>query len=398
MPPENRELSWSSCCTPSGTIWASLGSLRTIGSRGAIGPSPRTTTVSRKIVSSSPAASGWTAPVPSGSCTGTCARSSQPSGPSTSSMMPPCWVMPEAISSRTSPQMPSFLGAAKACSWTALSRSTTVAATIASPATSTRSSMPSTPGTKMPPRSTRPSPGFETSEMSHGPSGRGAGGRFVRREPFSAPVPSSSSATCSASRASSAVSSAEPLFLRRPNTSTSFPVGYDRSVAVPTLGVTARDAVHRGVAAGGSEAPLGPRRAGEFRHLVEAHLLDLLDDQLGNPVEPFEPHGLAWIEIDHDDLDLPTVPGIDRPWGVHEGHSAAGGEAGAGVHEGGVPVGQGDRHPGGEHRPFARGQLRGLGGDQVGTGVTGVSVAGDRHVRVDPADEYVDGVAHQGFT
>lgn len=131
---------------------------------------------------------------------------------------------------------------------------------------------------------------------------------------------------------------------------------------------------------------------------MEAHLLDLLDDQLGNPVEPFEPHGLAWIEIDHDDLDLPTVPGIDRPWGVHEGHSAAGGEAGAGVHEGGVPVGQGDRHPGGEHRPFARSQLRGLGGDQVGTGVTGVSVAGDRHVRVDPADEYVDGVAHQGFT
>ncbi|CAM5561931.1 hypothetical protein SMICM304S_07926 [Streptomyces microflavus] len=89
-------------------------------------------------------------------------------------MMPPCWVMPEAISSRTSPQMPCRLGAAKACSWTALSRSTTVAATIASPATSTLSSMPSTPGTKMPPRSTRPSPGWETSEKSGsvGPGGR----------------------------------------------------------------------------------------------------------------------------------------------------------------------------------------------------------------------------------
>ncbi len=55
--------------------------------------------------------------------------------------------MPDAISSRTSPQMPSDLGAANAWSWTALSRSTTVAATIDSPATSTRSSMPSTPGT-----------------------------------------------------------------------------------------------------------------------------------------------------------------------------------------------------------------------------------------------------------
>ncbi|CAM5373760.1 hypothetical protein SGRIM128S_07110 [Streptomyces griseomycini] len=47
---------------PRGTIWASFGSFRTIGSRGAIGPSPRTTTVSRKICSSSPAACGCTAP------------------------------------------------------------------------------------------------------------------------------------------------------------------------------------------------------------------------------------------------------------------------------------------------------------------------------------------------
>ena len=171
--------------------------------------------------------------MPSGSCTGTWARSSQPSGPSTSSMTPPCWVMPEAISSRTSPQMPSFLGAAKACSWTALSRSTTVAATIASPATSTRSSMPSTPGTKRPPRSTRPSPGSRTSETSQGPSGRGSGSsltrsRLARSSSASASTPST---TCSASPAAS---SAAPFFLRRPNTSLSFPVGYDRSVSIPT--------------------------------------------------------------------------------------------------------------------------------------------------------------------
>lgn len=95
--------------------------------------------------------------------------------------------------------------------------------------------------------------------------------------------------------------------------------------------------------------PLGPRRAGKFRHLVEAHLLDLLDDQLGDPVESFEPHTLARVQIDHDHLDLSTVPGIHRPGGIHQRQSAARGQPRAGVHKGRVAVGQRDRHPGGQH-------------------------------------------------
>ena len=175
--------------------------------------------------------------VPSGSCTGTWARSSQPSGPSTSSMMPPCWVMPEAISSRTSPQMPSFLGAAKACSCTALSPQhdgggdDRVArdldpqlhaldtgheqAAEVDPALAGLGYLGDVPGAVGPRRRRKVHPA--------GPP-RLVGVRRASR----------SSTTCSASPAASAASSAEPLFLRRPNTSLSFPVGNDRSVSIPT--------------------------------------------------------------------------------------------------------------------------------------------------------------------
>src|SRR4051812_43675714 len=313
--------------------------------------------------------------------------------------------MPEPISSRTSPQMPSRLGAAKACSWMALSRSTTVAATIASPATSTRSSMPSTPGTNRPPRSTRPSAGSRTSELSQGPSGpsgRGSGSSRTRARSTSSASASTLSTTCSASPAAS---SAAPFFLRRPNTSLSFPVGYDRSVSIPTrcaahggLCACIAPVAHGGVTAGGPEAPLGPRRVGKLRDLLEADPLDLLDDELGNPVEALEPHRLVRVEIHHDHLDLPTVPGINRPRGIHESDTAAGGETGSRVHEGRVPLRQRHRHSGGQHGPLSGLQFTALGGPQIGPRVTRVRVHRKRYVGVDAPDQHVQGVTAHGLT
>src|SRR5690606_121728 len=276
------------------------------------------------------------------------------------------------------------------CSWMALSCRTTVAATIASPATSTRSSMPSTPGTNRPPRSTRPSPGSRTSVLSQGPSGRGAGSSLSRSRSCSTSV-STPSTTCSASPAAS---SAASLFLRRPNTSLSFPVGYDRSVSIPTRcaalgGLIACTALtfHRGMTAGGAEAPCGPRRAGKLRDRHEADPLDLLDDQLGDPVEALEPHGLARVEIHHDHLDLPTVPGINRPRGIHQGDAAARGQTGSRVHERRVPLRQRHRHPGGQDGPFPGGEFARFGGAQIGARVAGVLVRRKRYVRVDAPEE-----------
>src|SRR5205823_11623478 len=144
----------------------------------------------------------------------------------------------------------------------------------------------------------------------------GSGSSLTRPRSSSTSSSSASASTLSTTcSASPAASSAAPFFLRRPNTSLSFPVGYDRSVSIPTRsaahgGLTpcAVRTGHRRMSSGGPEAPFGPRRVGKLRDLLEADPLDLLDDQLGNPVEALEPHALARVEIHHDHLDLPTVP------------------------------------------------------------------------------------------
>lgn len=139
----------------------------------------------------------------------------------------------------------------------------------------------------------------------------------------------------------------------------------------------------------GAEAPRGPGRAGQLRHLMEADPFDLLDDQLCDPVPPLEPDGLARVKIDHDHFDLPTVPGIHGSRGIHHRHPAPGGQARTRVREGRVAVGQRQRDAGGQHRSLTGRQLGGLGRDQVKTGVPGVGVAGHRDGRVEPPQQHI---------
>lgn len=77
----------------------------------------------------------------------------------------------------------------------------------------------------------------------------------------------------------------------------------------------------------GAETPRGAYGFRQLIDLVEPYGLYPLDDELCDPVESFEPHALPRIEIDRDDLDLTTVPGIDGPGGVHHGDPVAGGES-----------------------------------------------------------------------
>src|SRR5206468_149527 len=77
---------------------------------------------------------------------------------------------------------------------------------------------------------------------------------------------------------------------------------------------------------------------------MEYRMFDPLDDQLGDPVAAAEPDRLARVVVDQADLDLAAVAGVDRAGGVDHAQAGPGRQTGAGVHEGGEPVGQRDGH------------------------------------------------------
>lgn len=54
------------------------------------------------------------------------------------------------------------------------------------------------------------------------------------------------------------------------------------------------------------------------------------------------------------------------------------------MHECGMPLGEGDRDPGGYQRPLPRRESDVDGGEQVRAGVTGMGVGGQRQVRIEP--------------
>ena len=57
--------------------------------------------------------------------------------------------------------------------------------------------------------------------------------------------------------------------------------------------------------------------------------------------------------------------------------------------EGGVAAGHGDVDPGADGRPPARWQHDLLGGAQVGPGVAGMGVGGQRQAGIEPADRSI---------
>ena len=93
--------------------------------------------------------------------------------------------------------------------------------------------------------------------------------------------------------------------------------------------------------------------------------------------------GAGRVVVDDDDLDLAAVAGVDRARRVHQAEPGPGGQPGARVHEGGVPVGQRDRQPGRQHRPLARRERDVDGGDDVGAGVARQGVERQRQLGVE---------------
>jgi hypothetical protein len=99
-------------------------------------------------------------------------------------------------------------------------------------------------------------------------------------------------------------------------------------------------------------AAIAALRSWQVRHLQENRAFYLLDHKLRNPVAPPELDRLLGIGVQQNHLDLATVPGIDGAWRIDDGHAAAGSQAGARMHEPGVPIRQCNAHAGADHCPF----------------------------------------------
>jgi hypothetical protein len=116
-------------------------------------------------------------------------------------------------------------------------------------------------------------------------------------------------------------------------------------------------------------------------------VLDPLHDELRDAVEAAQLQHLARVVVDHHDLQLTAVAGVDSAGRVHDRDAVPGRQAGARVDERGVAVRQRDGQPGPQHDALTRRDLGVLGGHQVAAGVARVGVRGQRHLRVQPADQ-----------
>jgi hypothetical protein len=74
-----------------------------------------------------------------------------------------------------------------------------------------------------------------------------------------------------------------------------------------------------------------------------------------------------------------------------------GGQPRARVHQCDVPLGQGERDPRGHQDPLARGEDDVLGRDQVGSGIAGMGVVGQREVGIEAEDGDLDGGRWVGY-
>ncbi len=123
---------------------------------------------------------------------------------------------------------------------------------------------------------------------------------------------------------------------------------------------------------------------------MEDRSFDPLYDQLSDPITAFNGHRPYGIEIDHRDLDLASVSGVDRSRGVGNGQPFTDRQAAAWMDESRVAIWQRDGNPGRKQGPLCRRHLPIDGRQQVKACVTGVRVRGDGKVGVDTHDEDVD--------
>lgn len=113
-------------------------------------------------------------------------------------------------------------------------------------------------------------------------------------------------------------------------------------------------------------------------------------DELSDAIAQFDTKLSFAVSVQQRDLDLTSIPGVDRPRRIHDGDAVTGRESAARNHEGGESVGKGDGGTSAHRRTLAGSEHHRFVGDKVCTGVAGVGVAR----QVVTHDQYIDVVRH----
>ena len=136
-----------------------------------------------------------------------------------------------------------------------------------------------------------------------------------------------------------------------------------------------------------TEAAGPPRRAFEGRHRRERHMLDPLHDELGDAVPPANLVVGTGIGVDQQHPDLVAIATVDEARGVEAGDAVPQRQPASGLNKSCVSLGDRQRDAGADERSTTPApQCDGLAGNEIGAGVAGPGVVGQRKVGIEAND------------
>jgi len=130
--------------------------------------------------------------------------------------------------------------------------------------------------------------------------------------------------------------------------------------------------------------PFGVR---QLVHLYEGRVLETLEHQLGDALTSGQAQRLGQIMVDDDHFDLTAVARVNGARGVHQAETGSGSKARPRVDECGVALRQRDRDSSRQYGALPWPELEILGRHDVGTGIAGQCVGGQRQLRVQPSNQ-----------
>jgi hypothetical protein len=123
---------------------------------------------------------------------------------------------------------------------------------------------------------------------------------------------------------------------------------------------------------------------------VQAYIRDLLHYQLGYAISAGKLNRPFRVKIHDTDLDLPTIPGINRSGSIEQRDSVLHCQPATWDDKGDVPDRERDRDPGRQEVTLTRRQQSGPGRVKIESSIPWVLPPRQRHRRIDPANQHVN--------